>query len=260
MSATDDAKPSKKASVQNGTDDQRPNLSGYRIGNNPHGGSICFPLTFTTTAWILSMCANQFCNFAYREITFEDSNLPFNETLAIFPPANTTISPWSYQGVGLSSGICFRYPSYFGTDSAFDAARAFTILVAIFGFVSMIRIWFGACIPMGTASWSCTGYQLLLCCLFEGLCFLIFNSNICADGETISGEKFQVNCRIDRGARVGIAAVVFWLVSAISVLNVDPPVDDIYGPIAVQKVITKTETISPDGSKKVETETRLNYV
>uniref|UniRef100_A0A7S2PAZ7 MARVEL domain-containing protein n=1 Tax=Leptocylindrus danicus TaxID=163516 RepID=A0A7S2PAZ7_9STRA len=262
MSTTDDATASKPkaASTQSYSDEQRPRVSGYRIGNNPHGGSICFPLTFTTTAWLLSMFANQFCTFAYRKVTFEDPNIAFNETLTIFPPANTTISTWSYQGVGLSSGICFRYPSYFETDSAFQAARAFTILVAVFGFVSMIRIWFAACMPMGTASWACTGYKLLLCCLLEGLCFLIFSSNVCADGVTDSGQKFKVDCSVDRGARIGIAAVVFWFVAALSVLNVDPPIDDIYGPVAVQKVVTKTETINPDGTKDVKTETRSYYV
>ena len=247
-------------------------IEGYRLGNNPYGDYFCIPFILISVAWVMSICANQLCRFMYREITFDDAT--HNELVNLsqfYPPANTTVGLWSYQGVGILDGICFRYTSSLKLDDAFRAARAFDVLVYIFGFITMFRIWFALCIPLDMIAWKCIGIYLLLCCLFESLTFLQFNSNaVCSGGLTEEGYVYHTNCKLEQGSRFAIAAIVLWFLSSVCVFRLQKPSFGVMNDfndgssgmtIAVKKITTTTETIDKDGENRtVKTTEHLEYV
>jgi hypothetical protein len=54
-----------------------------------------------------------------------------------------------------------------------------------------------------------------------------------------------------RGGRCGVAACVFWFLSAVSVWKV--PRAETFDVVSTRQSIITTETILPDGTKKIET-------
>lgn len=54
-----------------------------------------------------------------------------------------------------------------------------------------------------------------------------------------------------RGGRCGVAACVFWFVSAISVWKMPPA--ETFNVVSTRQSLVTTETILPDGTKKIET-------
>ena len=248
-------------------------VEGYRLGYNPYGDFFCIPFMLTSVAWFLSICAHQLCRFLYREITLQYAyQSELVDISQFFPPANTTTGIWSYQGVGIFEGICFRYPSTFKIDSSFQAARVFSVLVSFIGALAMFRIWFAACIPFGTTSWKCTGIYLLFCCLLEGLTMLQFNSSkLCNGGLTVEGFIYQTKCKFDQGSRFAVAAIILWFLSSLSIFylgmnsfclqnNTVQNQGDL-AMVAVKKISRKTKTIAPDGTvREIQNDEHLEYV
>lgn len=148
--------------------------------------------------------------------------------------------------------VCFQYPDDFPIDSFTRSARAFGVLAAIIGGICMIILWFSACIAMEVWQWRVVSGFILLSCFFEGLTFLMFNSNLC---NTLCYEMvdIQSKCSLAWGARTAIAALVFWFVAGVSTwfMPVAQPID----PIVIRKKTVKTEKTSPDGTKTITTET-----
>ena len=104
-----------------------------------------------------------------------------------------SIGLWYFMDPGVS-GICFYYPKYFVFDSHFKVARAMSGLAAVMGGLIMVVAWFSTCIGIPKVIWRVLGVCLIFVALFEGMTFLLFDSQFCA-----SHYDFSYDCSLAKG-------------------------------------------------------------
>jgi len=155
---------------------------------------------------------------------------------------------WSWKG----EETCFYYPIELILDVPFTSARVFSTMASIFGGFTMISVWFATCTGMHPILWKTKSVWLALTTLFEGLTFLVFKSQTTCGSWSYLSLDYKSTCKLDAGAGVGIAAIILWFASAISIWNMKAP--ELPEHTMVKEVVTTVETISPDGTKHVETQ------
>lgn len=222
---------------------------GYRCCSLPYGNltfAISLPLSL---AFCMSLAAHNWCNFVSIDMTVSGNS---SGKSAIFNTLGAGL--WSYMG----NGTCYYYPENFPFDSYFLTARAFAVLAATLGGLVMTYSWFSACVGFPSSVWRTMGLVLLLVCLCEGLTFLIFKSNVlCGEAEFLF-VSYSSECGLDWGAQNGIAASVLWFLGALVMLKAPEPLEP--EPIKVKEIVTKQETILPDGTKQIVTNTTYERV
>jgi len=121
----------------------------------------------------------------------------------------------------------------------------------------MITLWLSACVGMSRFCWQLVSLAIFLCCLFEGLTFLIFNSNICNDVAYLNVTN-TASCSLAWGSRTAIAAIVFYFVGGVSTCFMPEakPAES----TVIAKTTTTTERILPDGTRTRVTETVSTHV
>lgn len=114
-----------------------------------------------------------------------------NEEESVF--SAFSIGLWHFMDPGIS-GVCFYYPPSFAFDTRFRTARAMAALAATMGGLIMVITWFSTCIGIPKSLWRFLGACLILVALFEGLTFLVFDSQFCS-----SQAEFSYDCSLARG-------------------------------------------------------------
>jgi len=129
------------------------------------------------------------------------------------------INPERERGLGLFQyeqeyGVCYSYnPLFFSaeyrydyTDSAWRAARVFSILVTCISFVAFIVTWTAACVVFRRRLFIGLGIVYGLCSIFSFMTMVFFASSICIDG----------NCVFGPGAGFAIANGILFAWAAVS--------------------------------------------
>ena len=119
---------------------------------------------------------------------------------------------------------CDSYPDSISLDDSWKAARAFSILAFIFGFITLVINLAAACARPDNAK-AVIGPGYTLTCIFQGLNLLFINSNACKNNTLVKELNdpsspmkdiyFQDACSISTGAKFIIAAVVLYFVASI---------------------------------------------
>mmetsp|Transcript_18548 Transcript_18548/g.28035 ORF Transcript_18548/g.28035 Transcript_18548/m.28035 type:complete len:235 (-) Transcript_18548:205-909(-) len=169
---------------------------------------------FLTVACSLSILGTSLCDFA---------RFPREVGLDILMPRNIEIGFWgrsgytywrNYEGIW-QVGVCYAYTEKNTEvfDSAFTAARVFSILTPIFALVTSLilcsagyqpRMMKLLCIP------------LLLTTLFSGLTLLIFSSAVCDTNNWAWPEYFKrQSCELGSGGIVVIVNTILFFLSTV---------------------------------------------
>jgi hypothetical protein len=165
-------------------------------------GTLAFaPTILSCTALILSIFANSRCNLVKPDAFVWDDS----------PNAPESVGLWCFEA---NNGINYDGRDVEG-DSKFEAARGLGTTTMVFGWLIFFFYLFAACFPFGPVVFRITGLLGILTCLFQGLVFLVYKSNICAAG-----------CSLDTGGRCGIAAVVFWWLAGMTSLAAGKGVEE----------------------------------
>eukprot|EP00978_Attheya_sp_CCMP212_P012282 scaffold30492_cov47-Attheya_sp.AAC.4 len=158
-----------------------------------------------------------------------------NENDDVVTPSTPMIRYWGlYQYVVISpanycSSIDLLIDSSqggFKLDGSWKAARAFGVLAAIFGGITML---------------------LLLTPLCMSLTFLIFKTDTCE-----SSANTSVNCSIDEGGSTAIAAMVFYLLAAIVICKTPYPDAPLFKFSQDPNVDTTSTAITPQDEESKE--------
>jgi len=219
-------------------------LFNFSISERPHGNIVFAPILLTTIAFVFSFAASRGCDYVYREYVSNDDRYPF-----FVEGDGQGAGMWTYQG---TTGYCYYYPSQMYTGTKFNSARVFNTWVSCVGAVVMILMWFSICCGLGRLAWILMGFFLMINCLFEGLGFLFFSSEICNPTYGI--------CSLTRASRFGISAVVLWFLAGASVAKVAPPAGPELPDTDVIQQTTTTERVEPDGTRVTATVTTTTSV
>jgi len=189
-------------------------------------------LLFGGLALLFTLFSNFWCRYASNNVILTSKNN--GSTIGSFPVYHGL---WNYQTTPLTYSqqdgqtystayrACTTYGNLMGMDSAWDAARAFSIVATVLGVFSL----FLACLSfMKPILWCCVSMLFALATLSQGLTFLFFKSNVCngfaAPAQSysdISGNNsvdvsYDERCRLGTAAKLGIAAICLWFLGALA--------------------------------------------
>ena len=129
---------------------------------------------------------------------------------------------------------CVSYSDLVPIDTKWKTARAFSIIAPVVGIFAIGSIF---CIRSDKA-WKITGLILLLfVTLFQGLTFVLLQSNACQGIPLLDEVQDNIiwyalvklaypnNCLLGAGSTVNIIATVLWFISGLIMLIVGPPDD-----------------------------------
>lgn len=175
---------------------------------------------FGATAFLLNLIGSFRCDF----LKFTAINDSFTDHFGI----------WRYaQWVAATDGTqifwfagCFGYSDSVDIDSNWKAARAFSALVLIGGFLFFMLSAYSSCIGFNEKVGRphlAVGVSLLLLSLFSGLTLLVLDSNLCKSNvllrQLFSDIIFPDQCELSTGANCFISATVFWFAAALCSLT-----------------------------------------
>jgi hypothetical protein len=161
------------------------------------------PTILSCISIILSIFANSRCNLV---------KLESNELLSNFEYAPDSLGLWCYQA---NNGNNYDARDFEG-DSKYEAARGLGTTTMVFGWIIFFFYLFAVCLRVGPVVFRIVGLFGILTCLFQGLVFLVYKSDVCD----------ALGCSLDTGGRCGIAAVVFWWLTGMSSLAAGKGVEE----------------------------------
>ena len=177
----------------------------------PNGQVSALSIVVSTIATILSILSVVSCTF--YEVNGERYGFWYWQSrYPIYDNRQTLVGYQDY---------CKPYTEnkFYDDDDLFSVSRAFNMLSLLIGGLSCIYLWLGSCFVMRDCAICCTSTCFLFSSVFQTLGFLIFLGRNCKELPSSS-------CSVDHGARVSIAASVFWFLSAILVPCIPDVVSD----------------------------------
>jgi hypothetical protein len=150
-------------------------------------------LAFVIIAVVLSGFANSRC---YLVDIDEDS------LMRLIRPEPDSVGLWCFEATnGFKYDITNR-----NLGRKMDAARVLGTITSVLGFCIWIFCSVAACVRVDPGQFRLIGKLCILNCLFQGLVFLVFKSEVC-DGD-------DRGCSLGIGGKCGVSAIVFWLVAS----------------------------------------------
>jgi len=165
---------------------------------NLANGIACFgPSLFVSAAFSLSLTSSSLCNYLVLD----------GDNVWRGPPFNVrAIGFWCYEQ---TDGNRYSYANELDNyDSAFESARAMGLVANIMGFCVLCIYIISGCIPLPAIAWYVTGLAALLTGFFEGMKFMMLQSELFCDGSGLG-------CSYYKGGRCSIASIVLWFVASL---------------------------------------------
>lgn len=189
--------------------------------------------------------------------------------LGLFGHYSCSSTSYRYSTSSSCSRECYVYESEVvdTLDSSFKAARGCAGTAMGLGGVAMILGWVAGCVDFGKWYYILLGSIYVLCVLFAGLSFLIFNTEWC-DGVLPDGSEFAgVSCKPEGELAVPIVAILLWIVAAVAIFIFPRRSSDHVAEISFQDEVHKsvekpaaqaptqvtTEEVLEDGTRVVKT-------
>lgn len=200
-----------------------------------------------------------------------------------FVPSDVQLGPWYQQETVLQSrtnidgttyyfvrDVCTDFSGPVDIDSKWKAVRAFSIITPIIAGLLTCLLFFNNCsYYLSDGSWNKVMFMfLILIPLFQGLSFLLLDSNACnlnpllnanpspdtVDASTwagwISAAYPDGDCAWDKGMSLNVAATVLYFVTALCMKWAGNPQPPPVEPPQTQEV-TYERQVAPDGTVQV---------
>jgi len=212
--------------VENHEEEEENEARVFVCFSNPHGKISAAVLVFCFVAWIMNVWSNQGCKFVRRVTIITRSNgtveagvgmgtgmWSYNLKECIHPESCDFDNPGDLQ----DSDFCQPYPdSLFELDANTIAARAFSILANLTGFIGLGLVLFSTSMKLKKRTCVALIIVLFVSCLFGGLQFLILRGAFCGHLELKGGgDAVDATCSLNASGYGAVAAVVFWFVALV---------------------------------------------
>ena len=182
-----------------------------------------------------------------------------------------SLGPWNLQKTEvttISNGgetrvfvrdVCVQLPDEVEIDSKWKAVRAFSIIVPIVGGLATVAVFLTNCTYfMSDALWKSIGILFaVVLTLFQGLTFLLLDSNACSMNplEAISptsewDEIYSDECEWSSASSANVVSVVGWFLAGLGMLALGAPKRPPRAPAETQTV-TYNRTVNADGTTAV---------
>jgi hypothetical protein len=135
------------------------------------------------------------------------------------------------NGYLISRSVCVDYASQSDIDSPWKTARAFSIMSLVIGGLITVLLWLTPCLmSISLAHWQLCIVLLILVTLFQGLTFMIFQSDLCSDNSIAltglpsqSQNLFEDECEWDDGTTANVISTVLWFLTALFMMYLKGP-------------------------------------
>ena len=208
-------------------DEEEEGKSSFRMFiccSNPYG-KLPLILTFLSlVATILSLLSMQACKFVSRSslITVNGTQASgYDMSAGIYsyalrqctnPDDCDVTDPDDLE----DSKYCHPYPLLAEPDGNWKAAKSFSILSILSGFIGMALVSFSTCTTVKKKTWKLTCVFFLFATLSQGLQFLFLKSYVCTEWINPADESVVTSeCFLAKGAYFAIVAIVFWFITAV---------------------------------------------
>ncbi|KAL7535880.1 hypothetical protein ACHAXR_012207 [Thalassiosira sp. AJA248-18] len=190
--------------------------------SNPDGK---FPIALSLLAAVslgFSGKSMTLCKFFSRESKFsvnEEKVTDIPVSIGLFS-YSLMISDNATENV-IASKYCVPYHLDRDNDWHMQASRAFAFLVVLFGCISFLLLCISTCFPLRRWAWKFITCMFLLTSLFQGLVFLMNQSDLCTNKDLDHGVPMEIEseCHIDEGATEAIIAVCLYFLAAIGSMH-----------------------------------------
>jgi hypothetical protein len=159
---------------------------------------------------------------------------------------------------------CVDYPGSIDIDSSWKTARAFSVMALLIGGLVTFALVLAPCAYSyaGKGRWqSLAIFCLVVLPLFQGLTFLLFQSDACLENPVVSNIRntedqqqgldfYPDECEWDAGSSANVSAAVLWFVAGLAMLAVGAPRRPERPPPETQQV-TYQHTENLDGTATV---------
>ena len=218
-------------------------------------------------------------SFWCESIKFEATGV-YNASVISGTPKDVQVGAWYTKGteviqVGTGSDatffvreVCNSYSNDIEIDAKWKTVRAFSIMAPIIGSIAAVFVLFANCLYFFNAkTWkSMAMLFIVILTLFQGLTFLLLNSNACSENPLLAeappsgfaqdawisfiDTAYKQDCTWDAGMTTNVVAVVSWFLTGVAMLAVGVPTRPPLEPAETQEV-TYEKTIGPDGTTTV---------
>jgi hypothetical protein len=119
---------------------------------------------------------------------------------------------------------CIAYPDEIDTstlDSKWKAAIVLQIVNWVIGLILIINLFVSACVPYSPHTFGLIGLGfVLICCLFEGLIFLVFDSILCTDNPVLDllgvQENYETECTLGYGSSMVFISLLGYFITGLT--------------------------------------------
>ena len=166
---------------------------------------------------------------------------------------------------------CEPLDDYGDVDAKWKATRAFTVLAPLLGAFLTFGLYLNACFYRANAAtfrYTAIIMYMILLTTFQGLTFLLLDSNLCHDNPILSEEEsaaaaaaaateiYPNDCEWDDGMTANVVSTVAWFLTGAVMLYQGAPQRPPRPPPETQAV-TYEKTTGPDGTTTVIAETTV---
>jgi len=111
------------------------------------------------------------------------------------------IGLWCYRGMN-GENYDLRDVTF---DTMYNSARALGVTASCLGFIGWLFYLVATCFPFKPMIFRGVGCLMIINCMFQGLVFLLYRSDVCAGG-----------CSLDTSGKCAISACVFYFVGGVA--------------------------------------------
>jgi hypothetical protein len=175
-------------------------------------------------------------NACCRCTTFQIKSDSSNPDLAIFEEGFETFKFGlffikKYELIGTINqqlvfvNTCINYPDeIYDTsilDSKWQAAIVLQIVSWAIGLILIINLFASVCVPYSPHTFVLIGLGfVLICCLFEGLIFLVFESLLCTDNPVLDflgvQENYETECKLGNGSSMAFISLFGYFITGLA--------------------------------------------
>jgi hypothetical protein len=119
---------------------------------------------------------------------------------------------------------CIDYPDEIGSsalDSKWKAAIVLQIVSWVSGLILTVNLFVSVCVPYSPHTFGFIGLGfILICCLFEGLIFLVFDSILCTDNPVLDflgvEENYETECKLGNGSSMVFISLFGYFITGLA--------------------------------------------
>lgn len=231
------------------------------------------PISFAFLAVLCCFVSNFYCDSVrFNKLPSNADNDSDSDSATSDLYDNVALGPWYWKKTQVDTitdaagnrrvfvrDVCVQLPGSVNIDATWKAVRAFSIMAPLIGGLATFLLAIVNCLYFLTDSqWKAlAAIFAVVLTLFQGLTFLIFQSNACSDNPIYAAYPsdawsavYESDCSWGGASTANVFSVALYFLTGLAMLKVGPPRRAPRAPPETQAV-TYTQTVNPDGTTTV---------